>query len=781
MEPRYPPAPPAGGDGTPVFASPTGGVFANGAVRLVQYAPGYGSMNAQQSYDMGQVVSPMAGSDGFFTSYTAGTGNPPTSGSGAYATGVCSNLVQRQATVSVGCALHLQAGSNSSQGWTSNATQGSSGAFYSTAQLCMANVYFATPAACVGASACVGAADAGGNGWGVCFPTGAVTQAPAGAACSGVAGGGGMQGQSCSQVNLFGFLKPIAPGFYAILNGNNKRAGSLTLACNAANTSIAATTASTSGAYGTWAYVGCFADQANYGSGAQRAIPNAYGNAQGYTAASCATWATSQGYNIFSLQYGGTCWGCAGCNFAAQGLSTACPAYPACDASGSCGGANANAVFVRNGVALTLSVAAGAPCPPSSLASPAYAGFVNTNLLSLSIPAGAPSSSALGSTMTLTLPNGPVISSSGTVYSRSLTFDAAANTYYGFDGTFFVAQFGFARTTVSMVCSTSPSLSVVTATESPQFTYNLVVAGAPACGGWQGCPAGTYQSGGTGNASCAPCTGTPAPGQYFSSACPAGSTAMTAVLSTCTAVCPPGYTLSLPCVAGSLSLVGSPGVCTLAAFGPLAWYDPGSLVPSGAASPAGSNALWQPNGATSPAVWASRAGPGLATVTGTLTLGTDAGPTTAMFSATPVSGLGITGSVTYVQGAAAAPPRPAHPGPGPPTFRPPRPRAGSNSATVTFPETVPSNTSICTVSRYLLPVTGTSSRVFAGTSNFVHGKLDPGGYCPLSAVRCLRSLSPACAHARAARRGAVCNARCGPCGRALRHNRRRGLLRQLGS
>ena len=595
-----------GGDGTPVFSSASGGTFATGGVRLMQYAPGYGSMNAGPSWDMGQVVSPMAGSDGFFTSFTAGTANPGTSGSStAYFTGVCPNALQRQAQVSVGCALHLQAGSNSTQGWTSAATQGSSGVIRSTAQTCMFNAYFATPAACLGASACVSAADAAGSTWGLCFPVGAVTQVPSSASCVPYAGAGGMAAKACSQVNLFGFLKQLTPLSYTIQGGNNGRSGTLNVTCNAAATSL-------------------------------------------------------------------------------------------------------TSVVTSSTVVLTYSIAAGSLCPPASIASPAFTEFLTTpgsspalgnSYFSLVVPGGAPSQG--GQTVAMTLPTGPVVTGSANI-AQTLTFDAATNTYYGFDGTYFVSQFGYARTTLALVCSPNPTLSILTATEAPQFTYNFVLAGAAGCGGFASCPAGTYQSGGTGNASCAPCTGSPAPNQYFATVCAGGSLTMAATLATCVSACAPGYTLTLPCVTGSVSVPGSPGVCTLATFGPAAWYDPGTLVPNGPTSPTGSAALWQPDGVAPAAAWVNRITGQVATSTGTLTLATES-PSTP-YSAAPVGGLGSNGGMVFVQ--------------------------GSNTATVTFPETFSSNFSVCTVSRYWLPCTtgncngqcgGNVCRLFAGTSNSLHG------------------------------------------------------------
>ena len=93
------------------------------------------------------------------------------------------------------------------------------------------------------------------------------------------------------------------------------------------------TTVTLSGAVSTWSYVGSFKD---YTSG-QRTMP-ASANQGGYgaacypnaaacalpnptTIAACQAWGAANGFNTVGIQYGGECYGCAGCNYAAQGAA----------------------------------------------------------------------------------------------------------------------------------------------------------------------------------------------------------------------------------------------------------------------------------------------------------------------------------------------------------------------------------------------------------------------------------------------------------------------------
>lgn len=60
----------------------------------------------------------------------------------------------------------------------------------------------------------------------------------------------------------------------------------------------------------------------------------------------CAAWATANNFTVLGLQYNGQCFGGLHSNYSSQGPSINCPTYPACDAAGACGGANANQVFM---------------------------------------------------------------------------------------------------------------------------------------------------------------------------------------------------------------------------------------------------------------------------------------------------------------------------------------------------------------------------------------------------------------------------------------------------
>ena len=103
------------------------------------------------------------------------------------------------------------------------------------------------------------------------------------------------------------------------------------------------TTVTLSGALATWSYLGAYKDfggglrtmpsSANQGGYGAACYPNSASCAlpNPTTVAACQQWGASNGFNTVGLQYGGECYGCAGCNFAAQGAG-ACDRVLGCSA-----------------------------------------------------------------------------------------------------------------------------------------------------------------------------------------------------------------------------------------------------------------------------------------------------------------------------------------------------------------------------------------------------------------------------------------------------------------
>ena len=95
-----------------------------------------------------------------------------------------------------------------------------------------------------------------------------------------------------------------------------------------------------------WVNQGCYAD-----SGV-RPVPTYSGVGAGSTLQSCGAWAINNGYNTVGLESNGQCYGCLNCRYWSVGsvpntgansgnganIATACPAYPACEMQGGCGG-----------------------------------------------------------------------------------------------------------------------------------------------------------------------------------------------------------------------------------------------------------------------------------------------------------------------------------------------------------------------------------------------------------------------------------------------------------
>jgi hypothetical protein len=77
---------------------------------------------------------------------------------------------------------------------------------------------------------------------------------------------------------------------------------------------------------GTWAYKGCWNDNVNFFNDGIRAIPVQLSSGPGYSVSQCQTAARQQGYSTCSLQYGGTCFVCNGCDYTTYGAATGCSA-----------------------------------------------------------------------------------------------------------------------------------------------------------------------------------------------------------------------------------------------------------------------------------------------------------------------------------------------------------------------------------------------------------------------------------------------------------------------
>ena len=124
-----------------------------------------------------------------------------------------------------------------------------------------------------------------------------------------------------------------------------------------------------------WTYQGTFVDL----TGAVYVMPQSanqqrnnayYYNANGSTSpalpnpapsvAACQAWGAANGLNVVGLEYGGECYGCAGCNYAVDG-----PVSPNCTAPLGC--AYSLQVYTLSAAA---AVAAASPPPPTSLLSP---------------------------------------------------------------------------------------------------------------------------------------------------------------------------------------------------------------------------------------------------------------------------------------------------------------------------------------------------------------------------------------------------------------------------